>query len=278
MHAPTVAPAPSTPSASTTREVVSWPRAIREDLLGSVRLIQAALVVGTLVVWEIAGRQLGNFYLPPPTVVLSAATEVVSSGELQQAIRESLVTLAVGYALSVVVGVALGYAMGWYRSVGRVMDPFVNGLYVIPVTALVPLIIIWFGLGMLPRVLTIFLFAVFQILVSTYTGVRHRDQVLVEVASSFGATQLPLFQRVVFHDSLPHIFTGLRLGASQAIKGMVIAEFLFAATGIGGATIAAADRYQTAKVFVYIIVIVILGMLLSGLVQVLEKLLLKGRA
>ncbi|GAB2458219.1 ABC transporter permease [Nocardioides hungaricus] len=278
MPAPTVAPTTSTAPASTTRQVVSWPRAIREDLLGSVRLTQAALVIVALVAWEIAGRQLGNFYLPPPTVVAGAAKEVVSTGELQQAILESLLTLGIGYALSVVVGVALGYAMGWYRSVGKVMDPFVNGLYVIPVTALVPLIIIWFGLGMLPRVLTIFLFAVFQVLVTTYTGVRHRDQVLVEVASSFGATQLPLFQRVVFHDSLPHIFTGLRLGASQAIKGMVIAEFLFAATGIGGAVIAAADRYQTAKVFVYIIVIVILGMVLSGLVQLLEKLLVKGRA
>lgn len=251
-------------------------RAITNELLGRVRVTQALLAVVTIVAWEIIGRNVGSYFLPPPSEVAGAARDAAASGQLVQALQESLKSLFIGYGLAIVVGVVLGFAMGWYRWIGRVLDPFVNGLYVIPTTALVPVIIIWFGLDLTARVVSIFLFAVFQILVSTYTGVRTRDEVLVEVARSFGARQVALLRKVVFFDSLPHIFAGLRLGASQAIKGMVVAEFLFAATGIGGQIITAADRYQTAVMFAYIIVIVAMGVLLAGAVQMLERILIRG--
>lgn len=256
---------------------ISLGAAVRAELLGRVRISQAIIVLIAITVWELTARRVGSFFLPTPLQVVDAARVEVASGQLTQAVEESMKTLFIGYGAAIGVGVVLGFAMGWYRWIGRVLDPFVNGLYVIPTTALVPLIIIWFGLGSTARIVSIFLFAVFQILVSTLTGVRNRDEVLVEVARSFGARQLPLLGRVVFFDSLPHIFAGLRLGASQAIKGMVVAEFLFAATGIGGAIIGAADHYQTSTMFVYIAVTVALGVVLAGAVQALERILIKGR-
>lgn len=265
------------PAAPIEIERISVGEAVRAELLGRVRLTQVLLTIVTLTLWELVGRQIGSYYLPPPSEIVAAAGNELSSGNLAQSLEESLASLFMGYGLAIAVGVAFGSLMGWYRWIGRVLDPFVNGLYVIPTTALVPIIIVWFGLGTEARVVSIFLFAVFQILVSTYTGVRHRDEVLVEVARSFGARPLGLWRKVVFFDALPHIFAGLRLGASQAIKGMVVAEFLFAATGIGGKIIIAADRYQTSIMFVYIIVTVVLGVVLAGLVQMLEGVLVKGK-
>jgi NitT/TauT family transport system permease protein len=156
--------------------------------------------------------------------------------------------------------------------VGKVLDPFVSALYVVPIAALVPVLIIWFGLGFTPRVLSVFLFSVFEILVSTYTGVRNVDPMLVDVARSFGARRFEMFRKVVFFGSLPYIFAGLRMGAARAIKGMVIAELLFAVTGIGGAIQTAANYYRTDKVFVYVIVLAIVGILLAGAVQLAERL------
>jgi ABC-type nitrate/sulfonate/bicarbonate transport system permease component len=135
----------------------------------------------------------------------------------------------------------------------------------------VPLLIIWFGLGMEPRVIAVVLFAVFEIIVSTYAGVKNIDPILPEVARSFGAKKMQIFRRVVLMAALPYIFAGLRMGAARAVKGMVVAELLFAATGVGGAITDAANAYQTDKVMVFVIVITILGISFSGLVQVIER-------
>jgi len=251
--------------------------AIRAELTGRVRLAQAALLLLAIGLWELLGLALGSYYLPTPVEVVHAGGRDIASGVFFATVGQSLRTLVIGYGIAVGVGIALGFIMGWYRWVGRVLDPVINGLYVVPTTALVPLIIVWFGLGITARVVSIFLFAVFQILVSTYTGVRNRDELLIEAARAFGARGIRLFRKVVFFDALPHIFAGLRLGISQAIKGMVIAEFLFAATGIGGQIVNAADRYQTDQMFVYIIATVLLGISLAGGVQFIERILVRGR-
>jgi NitT/TauT family transport system permease protein len=246
--------------------------ALRKGLISWERLVQVLIVVGLIVAWEIAGRRLGDFFLAPPSSLFEATREVVASGELQRAVVDSLKSLLVGFALCALVGIGLGYLMGWYRPVAKVLDPFVSAAYVIPVAALVPVLIIWFGLGFTARVLTVFLFAVFEVLVSTYTGVKNVDPMLIDVGRSFKASRLQLFRKVVFFASLPYIFAGLRMGAARAIKGMVVAELLFAVTGLGGAIQTAANYYRTDKVFVFVIVIAIIGVLMSAGIQLLERL------
>jgi NitT/TauT family transport system permease protein len=136
---------------------------------------------------------------------------------------------------------------------------------------LVPVIIIWFGLADTSRILVVVMFCVFEILVSTYTGVKNVDPMLIDVGRSFGAGRFGLFRKVVFFASLPYIFAGLRMGASRAIKGMVVAELLFAVTGLGGEIQTAANYYRTDIVFVYVIVIALLGVLMAGLIQLVER-------
>jgi ABC-type nitrate/sulfonate/bicarbonate transport system permease component len=245
--------------------------ALRKEFISYERLAQFTFVAALLIAWEIAGRRLGDFFLAPPSSLVSATGELIESGELVDATINSLSSLMVGFGLASLIGVGLGYFMGWYKPVAKVIDPFVNAAYVVPVAALVPVIIIWFGLGTTSRVLVVMLFCVFEILVSTYTGVKNVDPMLIDVGRSFGASRIGLFRRVVFFASLPYIFAGLRMGASRAIKGMVIAELLFAVTGLGGAIQTAANYYRTDIVFVYVIVIALLGVVLSGAIQMIER-------
>jgi ABC-type nitrate/sulfonate/bicarbonate transport system permease component len=246
--------------------------AVRKEVISYERLAQFMFVAILLVVWEIAGRRLGDFFLAPPSSLLDAVGEMVETGELWRATIDSLYSLSIGFALAAGIGVGLGYLMGWYKPVAKIMDPFVNATYVIPVAALVPVIIIWFGLGTTSRILVVILFCVFEVLVSTYTGVRNVDPMLIDVSRSFGASHMDLFRKIIFFASLPYIFAGLRMGASRAIKGMVVAELLFAVTGLGGAIQTAANYYRTDKVFVYVIVIALLGVAMAGAIQVIERL------
>jgi len=253
------------------RDVVPVSVFVRNKVINSERFTQVALIVTLLGVWEVAGRRMGTFFLAPPSSLAAAFQEMAVSGELLDAVLDSLASLGAGFGIAVAVGVALGFLMGWYDPVGRILNPFVSALYVIPTAALVPLFIVWFGLGFLARTITVLLFCVFEMIISTYTGVRNVDPLLVDAAKAFGANRRQLFMKVVTIASLPYIFAGLRMGASRAIKGMVVAELLFAVTGIGGVIQKAANYYRTDKVLVLVIVLAILGVALSGAIQATER-------
>lgn len=252
-------------------ETIPLSVALRRQILNYERLAQLLLVLVTLVVWEYFGRRLGTFFLAPPSTLVSAFTEMLGTGELIDALLDSLTSLVIGFGFAVVIGIPLGFAMGWYGPVGRTMNPFVSAGYVVPTAALVPVFIIWFGLGLTARVVTVLLFCVFEIVISTYTGVKNVDPVLVDAANAFGASRRQLFVKVVSRASLPYIFAGLRMGAARAVKGMVVAELLFAVTGLGGVIQTAANYYRTDKVFVLVIVLAALGVAISAGIQWLER-------
>lgn len=249
------------------------PRAtlLRRRVLSRDRLFQVLFIALFLVVWQIVGKREGDFFLAPPTSVIGAFGDVVRNGELADAVGSTAVGIVLGFAIAAVLGVTIGTLMGTSRAVAATLNPFVSAGYVIPEAAMVPLLIIWFGLGTTPRVIAVVLFAVFEIIVSTYAGVRNVDASLSEVARSFGAGPVQVFRRVVLMAALPYIFAGLRMGAARAVKGMVVAELLFAATGIGGAIETSANAYRTDKVMVYVIVITVLGIGFAGLVQAVER-------
>jgi ABC-type nitrate/sulfonate/bicarbonate transport system permease component len=259
------------------REFLSTGEVIKRKIFSWERLAQVLLVVSLLVAWEIAGRVMGEFFMAPPSSLPSAFGEMWASGELIRALLDSLSSLVVGFTMAVVVGVGVGFFMGWYGPAGRTLNPFVSALYVVPTAALVPMFIIWFGLGFTARTVTVFLFCIFEILVSTYTGVRNVDRNLVDAARAFGASGWQLFSRVVAFASLPYIFAGLRMGMARAVKGMVVAELLFAVTGLGGLISNAANYYRTDKVFIGVIVLAMLGVILAGAIQLLESRLMPWR-
>jgi ABC-type nitrate/sulfonate/bicarbonate transport system permease component len=249
------------------------PRAVvvRRRILSRDRFFQLLFIALFIGAWQYVGKREGDFFLAPPSSVVGAAGEVIGNGELWHAAGQTAIGILAGFAIAAVLGVSLGTLMGTSRPAAATLNPFVSAGYVIPEAAMVPLLIIWFGLGVTPRIIAVVLFAVFEITVSTYAGVRNVDSSLSEVARSFGAGRLQVFRRVVLMAALPYIFAGLRMGAARAVKGMVVAELLFAATGIGGAIQKSANAYRTDKVMVYVIVITLMGIGFAGLVQAVER-------
>jgi ABC-type nitrate/sulfonate/bicarbonate transport system permease component len=270
-----LAPAPAAPRTETRR--IPTRERVRRWLAPRDRALQLTLLVGLIVVWETFGRRASNFTFAPPSRVASAAREMIESGELQSAVTESLAALLLGFGLAAVVGIGLGYAMGWWRTFGRTLDPFVSALYVVPIATLVPAMIVWFGLGLTSRVVVIFLFAFFEILLNAYAGVKNVDPYVVDVARTFGASRLDLLRKVVFPATLPFVFVGLRIGASRAIKGMVLAEMLFAVTGLGRVIIENASAFRMDKVFVGVIAVALMGVLLTAAVQAAERRVMRWR-
>ena len=267
--------APSEPRTETRR--LPLRRRMRRALAPRDRALQLGLLVALLALWEIFGRRASNFTFAPPSRVARAAGEMIESGELQDAITDSLVALLLGYGLAAVIGISVGYAMGWWRAFGRMLDPFVSAVYVVPIVTLVPAMIVWFGLGLASRVLVIMLFAVFEILLSAYAGVKNVDPAIVDVARTFGARKRDLLRKVVFPATLPFVFVGLRIGASRAIKGMVLAEILFAVTGLGGVIIENSSAFRMDRVFVGVIAVALMGVLLTAGVQATERRVMRWR-
>jgi ABC-type nitrate/sulfonate/bicarbonate transport system permease component len=245
--------------------------AARVPWLNRDRLAQAAAVIALLIVWEIIGRQIGRLILAPPSAVFSAFLEMVETGEIRTALGDSLGSLLLGFLIALLIGLVAGGLMGWYRPLAQVLDPFISGFYVVPVAALVPLLIVWFGIGTVPRIMTIVLFAVFEITIATTAGVRGVDERLIEMARSFGANTRQLALKVVLPDVLPVIFAGIRIGMGRAVQGMVTAELLFAVTGLGGLVMRYAGVYRLDKVLVTVVIVSLLGVTAMGLIQLIEQ-------
>lgn len=254
-------------------ETLSRPKARR--LLAIDPLIQTAVAVIFLILWEIIGRQVGNLILAPPSLVAAALVELLVSGEILAAVGDSLFSLLVGFSISLALGLVIGWVMGSNRTVNEVLDPFISAFYVVPIAALVPLLIVWFGIGTLPRIITIVLFSIFEIIIATATAVRGVDRRLIEMARCFGADTRQVVTKITVFAALPVTFTGIRIGLGRAVQGMVTAELLFAVTGLGGMVMRYSGVYRLDKVLATILVIAIVGVATIGTAQFVERIILR---
>jgi ABC-type nitrate/sulfonate/bicarbonate transport system permease component len=254
------------------RERLSRSTVVRRSILSRDRLIQVSFIALILVGWQLLGNHEGDFFLAPPTSVFRTAVDEIPTSQFWSLLGETSKGIAMGFVIAAVLGVLIGILMGTYRSVATALNPIISAGYVIPEAAIVPLLIVWFGLGNSPRVIAVVLFAIFEIIVTTYTGVRNADAMLNDVGRSFGASPRQLFVKVTMPGALPFIFAGLRIGAARAVKGMVVAELLFAATGIGGAIQLSANAFRTDRVMFYVFVVTVIGVSFSSAVQLVERL------
>ena len=228
------------------------------------QILGAAGVITFLTVWELVGNtfQLINpMFMSAPSLVWSAAVQLFSSGEIYNDLYVSGVELFWGYILSAVVAVPFGISIGWYKKMSYIFDPFVNAMNATPRVALLPLVIIWLGIGILSKVGIIFLGAVFPILINTRDGVKTTPINLLTAARSFGASEWMIFKTVVLPSTIPFILTGLRLGLGRAIVGVMVGELYAATAGIGFMITVAGATFQTDKVFVGVLVFALAGML-----------------
>jgi NitT/TauT family transport system permease protein len=230
-------------------------------------------VTGFLLFWEISVLSgcVNPLFTSSPSRIWVAGYEMFRDGSIYPDLAVSAEEFVLGYGLAVVVGVPLGILMGWYSRLNAVLDPFVNALYATPRIALMPLIIIWFGIDLSAKIAIIFLSTVFPILVNTMTGVRTMERDFVKVARSFGASDGQLFKTVALPSSVPNLLTGLRLGLGHALIGIVVGEMYGASAGIGFMMQTAGATFQTDKVMVGILIIAAAGMGLTQILRMIEK-------
>ncbi len=230
-------------------------------------------IVLMLAIWELVARlQLVDvMFVSSPTRVWAAGVDYVTVGNFLNDLRASGVELFFGLGLSIVIGIPLGIALGWYRKLYYLLDPLVSFLYASPRIALVSLFIIWFGIGIGSKVAVIFLSAIFPIIINTLIGVKTIDHNLLNVARSFNANDAQIFKTVVIPSSVPAIISGIRLALGHALIGVVVGELFAATEGIGYMMITAGQTFQTDLVFVGLIIIAGLGVILTGLIHMVER-------
>lgn len=233
-----------------------------------IRLASITFVLGG---WEILGRHVNPLFMSYPSAIAVAGARLVRSGELLVALESSLQILLLGFFIASVIGVALGLLIGRYRTMEAATDWLVNALYATPLVAIIPLVILWFGLGASAKLFIVTILAVFPILINTAAGVRNVPSALIDVGAAFAANERQVFTKIILPAALPFMMTGLRLGVGRAIIGMVVAEFFTAITGLGALIVKYGNQYDTASMFVPIFVLMLLGVALTVLLRRAEE-------
>jgi len=234
-------------------------------------LIRGASVAFFLVLWEIYGRRIDPILFTYPTAVAVAFWKLLVSGELLLQMFVSLSALAAGFGASLVLGVVLGLVMGRSRLAEAILEPHVNALYATPQVALTPLLMMWLGLGFGVKVAVIFLFAFFPILINTASGAKNVSASMVEVGRAYLAPSGQILLKIVFPAALPFIMAGVRIAIGRGLVGMIVAELFTAITGLGAMLSLYGNIFETAKMFVVIIVLAFLGITLIHATQALER-------
>jgi ABC-type nitrate/sulfonate/bicarbonate transport system permease component len=232
-----------------------------------VRTISFAVV---FLLWEVYGRRVNPILFTYPSAIGRAFIGLVASGELQSYMKESLLVLTYASILSLIVGVLLGVIMGRFSIVEWAADIYISALYSTPMVAVVPLIVLWFGFKVPAKVIIVFLFMVFPVLLNTYEGVKNVDRNLQEVARSFCSSEGQLWRHLIIPSAIPFIVAGVRLAIGRGLVGMIVAEFYTSVTGLGYMIVRYANALETDKLFVPIVVVMVLGVGLMSLAKWVE--------
>ncbi len=239
---------------------------------GDVMLGGTAIVL-FLALWEWAGTSgaINPLFTSAPSRVINAFISLSREGELGHDIVVSGLEFLYGFGLSIIVGIPFGILMGWYRPLNAILEPFVNFFYATPRVALLPLMIIWLGIGINSKIAIVYLGAVFAILINTITGMHALDAQLIKAARSFGASDMQIFRTIALPGSVPFILGGIRLGLGHALIGVVVGELYAATAGVGYLIAVAGNTFQTDKVFVGVVIIAAAGMFVTAVFKRLEE-------
>ncbi len=229
--------------------------------------------IAFLLVWEAVVRlgDVNQLLVPAPASVLRTMFDMTIDGRLPWAITVSLYRVLQGFIYGSLLGIGLGLLVGWFRPFEDAVDPLVGAIYPIPKSALFPLFILWFGLGETSKVMTIMIGVVFLVLINTVTGVKAIDPVLLKAARDLGANRRQIFMKVVIPGALPNIFTGLRLGAGMALILVFITEIEATKAGLGYLLWESYQLLLVKQVFGCTIAFGILGIVITWMLQWLER-------
>ena len=228
--------------------------------------MMASLLVWA-VVWEIVGRMDVIFLIPPMSDIVTAGVRLVQSGSWQNASIITLRSFAVGMLLAIGIGVPLGILMGLFKAVDNLMAIWVNMFVSAPLSALVPILMILFGLGETTVVVTVFLFAVWIIVLDARAGVMQVPRSLFEMGRSYGASRWTLFRKIILLSALPEILAGIRIGLIRGVKGVVIGQILVSIIGYGELFELFSRNFEMESFWALTIILFAAAMLLSAVVE-----------
>jgi len=235
----------------------------------------AGSILLLLLAWELLPQlvTLGagtKMLFTTPSKIAVTLWNLIVTGKLWAPLGVSAAGFTMGLVLAIAVGLPLGVVLGRSRTLNAMFDPFVTAFNATPRLVFLPLLMLWFGLGVTAKVVIVFIGALFPILINTYEGVRNADRGLINVVRSFGGSEWDVARLVVVPNALPYIVAGLRLAIGRAILGVVVAEFFGAEDGLGVVMVQAASRYQVDVVFAGLIVFAALSLIMTGMVKLLE--------
>jgi NitT/TauT family transport system permease protein len=237
----------------------------------ALRGIRVASVFAALALWQWYGNQPNTFAVAPPTEVAEALRDGFTDGNFGPALRGTLTTFLVGYLISAVLGVLLGFFIATTSWGKNTVEPLVDALYATPMSLLIPVIGIYTGLGLRGRITFVVFWSIFEIIVNTVAGVRSTPPERIELARSFAAKRGFVYRRVVFPSALPLIATGLRLGVGRALRGAVTAELLLAAANLGRLSLFAQSTFDIPTLLAVIVLVMLVGLVLMKAATVLER-------
>ncbi|MGV6874722.1 ABC transporter permease [Pseudochelatococcus sp. B33] len=242
--------------------------------LQSLRLVVGGgTIVALLVLWEsvVQAGLVDPLYISSPSRIARVGISLFRSGEIWPDIRVSAAEFAVGYTAAIVVGVVFGLLTGWYRRMNYIFGPFIDILNAVPRITFLPLLILWFGIGMSSKIAVVFLGAVIPIIVATHAGVRANEAKLVRVARSFGASQWKLMTSIILPGTVPYLFAGLKYGAGRALLGVVVGEIYASTAGVGHMIAVAGNLFDTDTVFFGAFLFMAIGLVVTAALNRIER-------
>jgi NitT/TauT family transport system permease protein len=232
-----------------------------------IRVVSLAIFLG---IWQLGAMNTDPVLFTSPAKVALAAVDMIRSGELWAGLAPSLLVLVMGLTLAIIFGTLLGLALARFRVLDVGLTVYITFLYSIPSVALVPLIVLWAGYETTAKVIILFLFAFFPMVINTYQGVKSVDPKLIEVGRAFRCSERQLWTNIVLPGALPFIVTGIRLAVGRGMIGMVLADLYTAISGIGYLIVRAASTFQVDRMFVPIVTLGLLGVTLTALLRFVE--------
>jgi NitT/TauT family transport system permease protein len=236
-------------------------------------ILGGSAVFVVIAIWQAcwSAGWISPLFLSGPSAIAKQFIETLRHGTLLSDMAYSGRNFILGLLLAIIAGVVLGVIIGWYRRVRFLFDPFLNALYALPRIAMIPLIIIWFGIGIWSKVFIVFMSAFFPILVNTVGGMRTIDADLLRAARAFCATDWQIFKTIAIPGSVPFILTGIRQGVALGLIGVVVGEMFGGSQGIGFMVMYGGQTFATDTLFVGVILIALAGIVLTYLAEKLER-------
>lgn len=236
------------------------------------------MMAALILLWEVAARSLSipPFLLPAPSVIVQSM--YANAAVLMKGSMATTIEIVLGFALSVAVGVPLALAISLWKPFSRAVYPVLVSSQAVPKVAVAPLFLVWFGFGLLPKVLIAFLIAFFPIVINTAMGLAALEREKIYLAQSMGLGAFATFYKIQLPNALPSIFAGLKISITLAVVGAVVGEFVGGQGGLGYLLLIANGNMDTALLFAGIVALTILGVLLFVLIGLFERLVLPPHA